>query len=241
MSVIDIRACERLDSRGNPTVQVDLVTKDGTFRSIVPSGASKGDYEAIELRDNDKARYLGKGVQKAVHNIHEIIKPAIMKARLDLRTQLAEMDKLMIDLDGSKDKQNLGANAILAISMAAARAGAAASGLPLYDFLAQEFDRKEKTYVLPVPFMNVLNGGDHSGNTMAFQEFMIAPVGASSFAEGIRLNAETYQVLKKLVEEKYGKSATAIGDEGGFAPPIRHPHEALDLLVEAIKRAGHEG
>lgn len=241
MSIIDIRAYERLDSRGKPTVQVDLTTKHGTFRSIVPSGASKGAYEAIELRDNDKDRYQGNGVLEAVHNIQHVLKPAILKAQLDLRTQLAALDKLMIALDGSRDKQALGANAILGVSMAAARAGAAAAGLPLYKFLAREFGREQGRFILPVPFMNVLNGGDHSGNPMAFQEFMIAPVGAGSFADAVRLNAETYQALKSIIEEEHGRSAIGIGDEGGFAPPIQYPGDALDLLTKAIKRAGHEG
>lgn len=239
--ITSITAQQRLDSRGKPTVQVRLTTASGTFHSIVPSGASKGDYEAVELRDGDQAYYGGEGVLKAVHNVEEVLAPAIIEANLDPATDLKKIDELMVKLDGTDDKSKLGANAILGISMAAARAGAAASDVPLYQFLAKESGTPTDDFVMPVPFMNVLNGGDHSGNTMAFQEFMIAPVDASSFAEAVQYNAETYVCLKSLITKKYGKSATGIGDEGGFAPPIYHPHEALDLLVEAIDHAGHAG
>lgn len=239
--ILSIKASERLDSRGNPTVQVRMTTDQGLFDSIVPSGASKGNYEAVELRDGESSRYHGKGVLKAVHNVNSRLTPAIIAADLDPATQLKEIDHLMMKIDGTEDKSNMGANAILGISMAAARAGAAKCRIPLYRFLAREAGREDQTAALPVPFMNVLNGGDHSGNTMAFQEFMIAPVGAQSVTEAVRLNSETYACLKRIITVKYGKSAIGIGDEGGFAPPIYRPEEALDLLVQAIVEAGHEG
>lgn len=241
MAITAITAQQRLDSRGNPTVQVQLRTQDGAFRSIVPSGASKGDYEAVELRDNDKTAFLGNGVTKAVHNVEDVLGPAVIKSGLEPARDLRKIDELMIKLDGTDNKSELGANAILAISMAAARAGAAALGIPLYEFIAKEFGMPRDDFVLPVPFMNVLNGGDHSGNPMAFQEFMIAPTHATSFAQAVQWNAETYQCLKSLVSKKYGKAAIGLGDEGGFAPPIDHPRQALDLLVQAIDDAGHSG
>lgn len=241
MAILSIRAAQRLDSRGKPTVQVDLTTSDGTFRALVPSGASKGDYEAVELRDGDSAVFQGNGVTKACYNVDQVLGPKIIESKLDPAHDLKKIDESMIKLDGSTDKSKLGANAILGISMAAARAGAAARKLELYEFLAGESGSSTDGYILPVPFMNVLNGGDHSGNPMAFQEFMIAPVGASSFVEAVQWNAETYATLKGIIESKYGKAAIGLGDEGGFAPPIAHPEEALDLLVEAIAKAGHEG
>lgn len=241
MSILSIHAAQRLDSRGKPTVQVDLTTSHGTFRAIVPSGASKGDYEAVELRDGDASAFQGNGVKKACENVEKILGPKIIESGLDPAHDLKKIDQLMIKLDGTDDKSKLGANAILGISMAAARAGAAARGIELYEFLAGESSSPENEYVMPVPFMNVLNGGDHSGNPMAFQEFMIAPVGASSFTEAVQWNAETYAILKSNVQEKYGKAAIGLGDEGGFAPPINHPEEALDLLVDAIAGAGHQG
>ncbi|KAK5172024.1 uncharacterized protein LTR77_003661 [Saxophila tyrrhenica] len=241
MPITSIQASQRLDSRGKPTVQTTLTTEHGIFTSIVPSGASKGDYEAVELRDNDKTAYQGNGVLHAVHNVNNVLGPALVKANFDLSTQLKAVDALLIDLDKTSDKSNLGANAILSLSMCAARAGAAAAGISLYAFIAREMGATSTDFVLPVPFMNVLNGGDHSGNAMAFQEFMIAPVGAESFADAVRFNAETYACLKGLIVKKYGKAAIGIGDEGGFAPPISHPSEALDLLVQAIEDAGHTG
>lgn len=240
MSIVSIRASQRLDSRGKPTVQVDVTTSHGTFRAIVPSGASKGDYEAVELRDGDASVFQGNGVTKACENVDEILGPKIIERGLDPAYHLQDIDTLMIQLDGTDDKSKLGANAILGISMAAARAGAAARGLELYEFLAGESGSPQSDYVMPVPFMNVLNGGDHSGNPMAFQEFMIAPIGASFITEAVQWNAETYATLKGIIEAKYGKSAIGLGDEGGFAPPISHPEEALDLLVEAIAKAGHQ-
>ncbi|GAB7349398.1 hypothetical protein MBLNU459_g8518t2 [Dothideomycetes sp. NU459] len=241
MTIKAITAAQRLDSRGKPTVQVRLTTLEGIFTSIVPSGASKGDYEAVELRDGDSTRYQGNSVLQAIHNVNEVLGPAIIKEGLDPGMMLKDIDNLMIKLDNTEDKSALGANAILGISMAAARAGAAARRLPLYDFLAQESGMPMDKYVMPVPFFNVLNGGDHSGNTMAFQEFMIAPVGASSMNEAVQFAAETYASLKEVIISKFGKSAIGIGDEGGFAPPIYHPYEALDLLNEAIENAGHTG
>lgn len=240
-TILSIKASQRLDSRGKPTVQVRIVTNHGTFSSIVPSGASKGDYEAVELRDGDSSFYHGDGVSKAIHNVESLLGPVIIQAGLSPGTQLKEIDRIMIEMDGTEDKSRMGANAILGISMAAARAGAAESGIPLYRFLAREAGMEKGRFVLPVPFMNVLNGGDHSGNTMAFQEFMIAPVGAHSFREAVRLGSETYTCLKRLIVAKHGASAIGLGDEGGFAPPIYRPTEALDLLVQAIADAGHEG
>lgn len=239
MSITSITASQRLDSRGKPTIQVRLTSAYGTFTSVVPSGASKGDYEAVELRDGDPSSYHGNSVLKAVENVNEVLGPRIIESGLVPATELSKIDKLMIDIDGTANKSRLGANAILGISMAAARAGAAARGLPLYEFIAHESGTSVEDYVTPVPFFNVLNGGDHSGNMMAFQEFMIAPVGARSFAEGVQFASETYAALKSAIEARYGRAATGIGDEGGFAPPISQPHEALDLLNEAIKSAGH--
>lgn len=222
-------------------MQVTLQTEHGAFRSIVPSGASKGDYEAVELRDGDSSVFHGQGVAEAVHNVEHILAPAIMKSGLDPERDLRRIDEMMMALDGTPDKSKLGANAILAVSMAAARAGAAAARKPLYEFIASESNASVDGFVLPVPFMNVLNGGDHSGNPMAFQEFMIAPIHAGSFAQAVQWNAETYASLRNLIVKKYGKGAIGLGDEGGFAPPISHPRQALDLLVQAIDDAGHTG
>lgn len=240
-AITSIKASQRLDSRGKPTVQVRITTDHGVFSSIVPSGASKGDYEAVELRDGDNSRYQGNGVLKAVYHVESVLGPAIIEAGLDPATQPKQIDRLMIKIDGTQDKSNMGANAIIGISMVAARAGAAKSGIPLYRFLAREAGLQTQNFVLPVPFMNVLNGGDPSGNNMAFQEFMIAPVGAQSFREAVRFNSETYACLKNIITAKHGKAAIGIGDEGGFAPPVYRPEEALDLLVQAIADAGHEG
>ncbi|KIX08488.1 phosphopyruvate hydratase [Rhinocladiella mackenziei CBS 650.93] len=237
--ISSVRAAQRLDSRGKPTVQVHITTPSGTFSALVPSGASKGDYEAVELRDGDKTFFQGNGVAKAVHNVEQVLGPALMKENFNPATDLKKIDEFMCRLDGSDDKGNLGANAILGISMACARAGAAAKGIPLYEFLAIEADLDTSTFILPVPFFNVLNGGVHSGNRMAFQEFMIAPVGASSTAHAVQMGAEVYSHLKTTIVQHFGPSAVGIGDEGGFAPPISEPHEALDLLVSAISSAGY--
>ncbi|CDH12421.1 probable ENO1-Enolase I (2-phosphoglycerate dehydratase) [Zygosaccharomyces bailii ISA1307] len=340
------------DSRGNPTVEVELTTEKGTFRSIVPSGASTGVHEALELRDGDKKRWGGKGVLKAVANVNDIIAPAVIKANVDVKDQeavdallnkldgtpnkgklganavlgvsmaaaraaaaekgvplykhLADLsssnqeavDALLNKLDGTPNKGKLGANAVLGVSMAAARAAAAEKGVPLYKHLADLSSSKEGTYVLPVPFLNVLNGGSHAGGSLAFQEFMIAPVGAKTFSEALELGAEVYQQLKSLAKKQYGPSAGNVGDEGGVshaggslafqefmiapvgaktfsealelgaevyqqlkslakkqygpsagnvgdeggvAPNIQTAEEALDLIMSAIKAAGHDG
>ncbi|AQZ09886.1 ENO1 (YGR254W) and ENO2 (YHR174W) [Zygosaccharomyces parabailii] len=228
------------DSRGNPTVEVELTTEKGTFRSIVPSGASTGVHEALELRDGDKKRWGGKGVLKAVANVNDIIAPAVIKANVDVKDQEA-VDALLNKLDGTPNKGKLGANAVLGVSMAAARAAAAEKGVPLYKHLADLSSSKEGTYVLPVPFLNVLNGGSHAGGSLAFQEFMIAPVGAKTFSEALELGAEVYQQLKSLAKKQYGPSAGNVGDEGGVAPNIQTAEEALDLIMSAIKAAGHDG
>lgn len=239
--ITHVTASERLDSRGKPTVQVTVTTDKGSFSSLVPSGASKGDYEAIELRDGDESRFEGNGVLQAVKNVQQALAPELIAKNFNVGTQQKEIDAFLCKLDGSKDKSRLGANAILGLSMAVARAGAAANGVPLYQHLASLASRSVTSYVMPVPFFNVLNGGVHSGNPMAFQEFMVAPVGASSTSHAIQMGAEVYSQLKSLIVAKFGKSAIGIGDEGGFAPPISRPHEALDLLVEAIQKSGHEG
>lgn len=242
--ITKIFAREILDSRGNPTIEVDLETGLGIFRAAVPSGASTGIYEALELRDNDKSRYLGKGVQQAIKNVTNVISPKLIG--LDCKDQ-KQIDKLMVEtLDGSKNewgwsKNKLGANAILAVSIAVCRAGAAAHKVSLYKYIAQLAEKKSDQIVLPVPFLNVINGGSHAGNKLAFQEFMIAPVGAPSFKEALRYGAEVYHTLKSGIKKKYGIDATNVGDEGGFAPNILNATEALDLLVDAIKNAGYEG
>lgn len=239
--ITSITAAQRLDSRGNPTVQVTLTTDRGIFRGLVPSGASTGVHEALELRDTESTAYGGKGVQQAILNVTSTIAPALIAKKFNVETQQKEIDAFLCELDGTKGKKRLGANAILGVSMACARAGAAAAEIPLYEFLRREAGAPKAPYILPVPFFNVLNGGVHSGNTMAFQEIMIAPVGASSITEAVQMGAETYQQLKKVITKKFGASATSIGDEGGFAPPISQPHEALDLLVEAVAAAGYTG
>jgi len=231
-----VLAREILDSRGNPTVEVDLMTDDGTFRAAVPSGASTGVHEALELRDKDENRYMGKGVLKAVQNVNDLIAPAILG--MDV-TKQAEVDKEMIDLDGTKNKGQLGANAILAVSMAVCKAGAAAKRVALYKHIADLAEVDE--FILPVPSFNIINGGKHAGNKLAMQEFMILPVGAESFKQAMQMGTETYHTLKKLIKEKYGGDATNVGDEGGFAPNIQSNEEALELVMQAIKTAGFEG
>lgn len=230
-----IKAREVLDSRGNPTVEVDMITEDGLFRAMVPSGASTGIHEALELRDKDD-RYMGKGVLKAVANVNEKIAPAIVGMNPENQE---EIDKKMLELDGTKNKENLGANAILAVSMATCKAGAAAKKVPLYKHIADLAGVDE--FVLPVPSFNVINGGTHAGNKLAMQEFMILPVGATSFKEAMRMGAETYHHLKKVIKEKYGQDAVNVGDEGGFAPNIENEKDALDLLNTAIEKAGYTG
>jgi len=234
MKIKSIKAREVLDSRGNPTVECDLVTEKGLFRSIVPSGASTGVHEALELRDGDKSRYLGKGVLKAVDNVNKIIGPALVG--MDC-TKQTEIDEKMLKLDGTENKSKLGANAILAVSMAACKAGAAAKDIPLYKHIADLAGVKE--FILPVPSFNVINGGSHAGNRLAMQEFMILPIGAPSFKEALRMGAECYHHLKKVIKEKYGQDAVNVGDEGGFAPNIQDNKEGLELLKTAIKNAGY--
>lgn len=245
MSIIkSLKAREILDSRGNPTIEVDVTTEQGLFRAACPSGASTGVYEALELRDNDKERYLGKGCLTAVKNVNEIIAPALIGK--DASKQ-AEIDKLMIEeLDGTTNewghcKSKLGANAILAVSMAICRAGAAAARKPLYQYIASLAGTSEKRFVMPVPAFNVINGGSHAGNKLAMQEFMIFPTGVDSFKEALRAGAEVYHTLKKLIKDKYGGDACNVGDEGGFAPFIQSNFEALDILTDAIEKAGYKG
>jgi len=238
-----VKAREILDSRGNPTLEVDLCTERGMFRAAVPSGASTGVYEALELRDQDKGRFLGKGCLKAVANVNDIIGPKLVG--LD-PTKQKEIDKLMVEeLDGTTNewgwcKSKLGANAILACSMAVCRAGAASQGKPLYKYISELAGKPKEKFVMPVPSFNVINGGSHAGNRLACQEFMILPVGAGSFREALQIGAEVYHNLKKVVNKKYGQDATNVGDEGGFAVPVLDNNEALDVLMEAIKNSGHE-
>jgi len=222
-----------LDSRGNPTVEADVVLEDGTRgRAAVPSGASTGEHEALELRDADKSRYLGKGVLKAANNINGPIAKAVKG--LDVTAQAA-LDRRMIDTDGTPNKGKLGANAILAVSMAAARAAAAAERLPLYRYLSRYSSRRDAT-TLPVPMMNILNGGAHADNSVDLQEFMVMPVGASSFSEALRMGVEVFHHLKAVLHKR-GYS-TAVGDEGGFAPNLKSNEEALEVVLEAIAAAG---
>lgn len=236
MSIQKIHAREILDSRGNPTVEVDLYTAKGHFRAAVPSGASTGIYEALELRDGDKGRYLGKGVLKAVQHINATIAPALIKQNLNVVDQ-EKIDNFMLELDGTANKSKFGANAILGVSLAVCKAAAKEKGVPLYRHIADLAGNKE--LVLPVPAFNVINGGSHAGNKLAMQEFMILPIGAASFKEAMRVGAEVYHNLKNVIKAKYGKDATNVGDEGGFAPNILENKEALELLMSAIAKAGY--
>jgi enolase len=237
MTIKEIKAREVLDSRGNPTVEVDLKDDNGNlFRAITPSGASTGIHEALELRDKDESRFLGKGVQKAVENINNKIAPALLDKD---PTQQKELDQQMLDLDGTENKSNLGANAILAVSMAICQAGAKQKNIPLYKHIQELSENSELK--LPVPSFNVINGGSHAGNKLAMQEFMILPTGAENFKEALRMGAETYHNLKKIIKQKYGQDATNVGDEGGFAPNIQDNKEALNLLNQAIEAAGYTG
>ena len=231
MFIEDILAREVLDSRGNPTVEVEVYLADGSVgRAIVPSGASTGAFEAVELRDGDKGRYLGKGVLKAVENVEEIIAPELIG--MDAFDQIA-IDKLMIELDGTPNKGKLGANAILGVSLAVARAAAQALGMPLYRYIGGGNGCQ-----LPVPMMNILNGGAHADNNVDIQEFMIMPVGAKSFREALRMGAEVFHNLKKVLASK-GLN-TAVGDEGGFAPNLGSNEEAIQVIMEAIEQAGYK-
>lgn len=232
MSKIDcVWAREVLDSRGNPTVEVDVLLEDGTLgRAIVPSGASTGGFEALELRDGDKKRYLGKGVLKAVDNVNKIIAPIVKGMEVTLQK---EIDKKMIELDGTENKAKLGANAILGVSMAVAHAGANSQKKPLFQYLGGN-----KANILPVPMMNILNGGIHADNNLDIQEFMIVPKGAPSFREGLRMGAEVFHNLKSILKNK--KYSTSVGDEGGFAPNLNNNEEAVELIIEAITKAGYK-
>jgi len=239
MSISKIYARQIFDSRGNPTVEVDVHTQKGTYRAAVPSGASTGIHEAVELRDGAKNEYVGKGVLKAVANVNDIIAPALIESGITV-TQQKEIDDLLIKLDGTPNKGKLGANAILGVSMAVARAAAGEKGVPLYKHLA-DLAGVKPPFVLPCPCFNVINGGSHAGNKLAFQEFMLCPTGATSFTEAMKIGTETYHTLKKVINAKYGIDATNVGDEGGFAPNVSGAEESLELLAEAIKKAGYEG
>ena len=232
MRIVKVLGREVLDSRGNPTVEVDVVTESGAFgRAAVPSGASTGENEALELRDGDKSRYLGKGVLKAVENINNVIAPELIGFDV---TKQADIDALLIELDGTKTKSKLGANAMLGVSLAVAKAAADYEGLPLYRYIGGT-----NTYVLPVPMMNIINGGSHSDAPIAFQEFMIRPVGAPSFREGLRMGTEVFHALKDVLQSK-GMS-TAVGDEGGFAPNLTGgTEEALESILTAVEKAGYK-
>jgi len=234
--VSKIHARQIFDSRGNPTVEVDLHTPKGLFRAAVPSGASTGIHEALELRDKDATKYLGNGVSTAVSNINNIIAPALIEKNIDV-TQQTSVDQIMFDLDGTENKSKLGANAILAVSLAVCKAGAAQKGVPLYQHIADLAGNKK--VILPVPAFNVINGGSHAGNKLAMQEFMILPTGAANFTEAMRIGAEVYHNLKSVIKKKYGQDATNVGDEGGFAPNIQDNREGLELLKEAIAKAGY--
>ncbi len=230
--IIAVHARQILDSRGNPTVECELKTSDGIFRASVPSGASTGVHEALELRDGGTA-FLGKGVQRAVKNINLVLAKKL-KGRKPVQE---EIDNLMIKLDGTKNKSRLGANAILAVSMATARAGAAAQGMPLYEYLGRLSGTKK--FMLPVPAFNIINGGKHAGNKLDIQEYMIMPVGAKNFAEALQIGSEIYQVLKKNLENHFGKTAINVGDEGGFAPPLTCIEEPFDYITDAINKLGY--
>lgn len=229
--IINVHAREILDSRGNPTIEVEVVTASGIMgRAAVPSGASTGENEALELRDGDKSRYLGKGVLKAVNNVNTVIAEEV--TGMDVTDQVG-IDMKMIELDGTPTKSNLGANAVLGVSLACAKAAAAYHGLPLYRYIGGT-----NATVLPVPMMNIINGGSHSDAPIAFQEFMIRPVGAPNFTEGLRMGAEVFHSLKKVLKER-GLS-TAVGDEGGFAPALKGTEDALESIIKAITNAGYK-
>ena len=222
---------EILDSRGNPTIEVEVHTRYCFGIASVPSGASTGVHEALELRDGDKVRYNGKGVQTAVKNIRDVIAPELVGKNV---TQQRDIDKLMIDLDATENKSKLGANAILGVSLAVAKAAANTVGISLYNYLGGEEAR-----VLPVPLINVINGGLHAGNKLSVQEFLILPLGVATFSDALRVGVEVYHSLKTVLREHYGSSAINLGDEGGFAPPMKETCEALDALLKAINKAGY--
>jgi len=233
MSIKSVIAREILDSRGNPTVEVDLCTELGMFRASVPSGASTGAYEACELRDGG-SRYVGKGVLGAVNNVNTVLGPRMIGLS---ETEQVLIDELMLSIDGTPTKLKMGANAILGISLAVAKAGAARKSVPLYQHFADLAGNKD--LVMPVPSFNVINGGSHAGNALAFQEFMVLPTGAESFSEAMQIGAEIYHSLKSVTKKIYGQDAVNVGDEGGFAPPIQSNKEGVELLMNAIDKSGH--
>ncbi len=229
-AIIEIKGREILDSRGNPTVEVEVLTENGFMgRAAVPSGASTGQYEAVELRDQDEARYLGKGVLNAVENVNDVIARTLVGVEVSDQRYL---DDLMIELDGTENKSDLGANAILGVSLAAAKAAANECGMPLYRYVGGS-----NAHILPVPMMNILNGGSHADNSIDFQEFMIMPIGADTFSEGLRMGTEVFHHLKTVLHSK-GYS-TNVGDEGGFAPNIKSNQEAIEIVLQAIEKAGY--
>ncbi|MBR2377849.1 MAG: phosphopyruvate hydratase, partial [Bacteroidaceae bacterium] len=231
MKIDKIIAREILDSRGNPTIEVDVILENGVMgRAAVPSGASTGENEALEMRDGDKGRYGGKGTLRAVDNVNTIIAPALI-GRSAFRQR--EIDNLMLSLDGTANKSKLGANAILGVSLAVARAAAKSLDMPLYRYIGGV-----NAHILPVPMMNIINGGSHSDAPIAFQEFMIRPIGTNSFREGLRIGAEVFHALKSVLKEQ--RLSTAVGDEGGFAPALASTEAALDAIMLAIRRAGYE-
>ena len=245
-TISQVRAREIIDSRGNPTVEADVHTSDGqVYRAAVPSGASTGIYEALEMRDKDANRYLGKGCLQAVKNVNEVLSPALRG--MDVTQQEAIDRKMVEEVDGTQNewgwcKEKVGANAILAVSLATARAGAASRSLPLYHHLAELAGKPTNKFIMPVPSLNIINGGAHAGNSLEMQEFMILPTGANSFAESLRLGIEVYHSLKSLINKKFGKAAANVGDEGGFgAPQIRDENHCLEIITEAIHNSGHEG
>jgi len=230
-TIIDVYGREILDSRGNPTIEVEILTESGGFgRAMVPSGASTGEHEALELRDNDKNRYLGKGVLKAVKNVNQVIAPKLIGVDV---TDQRFIDELMINLDGTEKKEKLGANAMLGVSIASLKAGAGFLGMPLYRYIGGVSPKE-----LPVPMLNILNGGEHADNSVDFQEYMIIPISAKSFKEAVRYAAEVFHTLKKVLQEKGYK--TSVGDEGGFTPDSKNNYEPLDLILEATEKAGYE-
>src|SRR5688572_20008042 len=231
MRIQSIKGREVLDSRGNPTVEVDCILESGVIgRSIVPSGASTGEHEALELRDGDKKRYLGKGVRNAVNNVNIRIAPALVGQDA---TNQSLVDTVMLGMDGTRNKSKLGANAMLGVSMAVARAAATAHGLPLFRYVGGV-----NASVLPVPMMNIINGGAHADNNIDLQEFMIMPLGAPDFPEAVRMGAEVFHSLKKLLHD--GGYVTAVGDEGGFAPSLKSNEEAIEMILKAVERAGYK-
>jgi enolase len=232
--IVKITGREIIDSRGNPTVEVDVKLDDGNTlaKASVPSGASTGSREALELRDGDKKRFSGKGVLKAVSNINNIIAPKLIGFEI---TKQQDIDKLMIKLDGTDFKSNLGANAILGVSLACAKAGANSQKLPIYEYIRKIYDIKSDKYVLPVPLMNIINGGEHADNNVDLQEFMIAPISASNFREALRMGCEVFHSLKKVLNQK--GDVTGVGDEGGFAPNLQSNEQALEMICEAVRTA----